>query len=150
LKAIEDGSKLHDGVNDQRAIDSVGMQTFPSWQQVAANLLYFSDVVDCNLRRAAIWPIGFPWNRGNGIRACSARDSADQSVHTPTWRGMVRRRNDAVFCTRRRLRSRSSEFIGRLGVELLALIVLSTLAVMVTTAMTVELAYRWRTHRERN
>jgi holin-like protein len=42
------------------------------------------------------------------------------------------------------------EFIGRLGVELLSLIVLSTLAVMRATAMTVELAYRWRTRRERD
>ena len=40
------------------------------------------------------------------------------------------------------------EFIGRLGVELLSLIVLSTLAVMTATAMTVEFAYRWRTRRE--
>ena len=42
------------------------------------------------------------------------------------------------------------EFAGRLGFEVLALIVLSTLAVMTATALTVELAYRWRTRHERD
>jgi holin-like protein len=41
------------------------------------------------------------------------------------------------------------EFIGRAGLELLAVIVLSTLAVMIATALTVELIYRWRHRFER-
>ena len=36
------------------------------------------------------------------------------------------------------------ELIGRLGAELLLLVVLSTLAVMTVTALTVELFYHWR------
>lgn len=41
------------------------------------------------------------------------------------------------------------EFIGSLGLELLAVIVLSTLAVMIATALTVELIYLWRLRFER-
>lgn len=41
------------------------------------------------------------------------------------------------------------EFIGRLGAALLAIIVVSTLAVMTVTALTVELFYRWRAHHVR-
>lgn len=41
------------------------------------------------------------------------------------------------------------EFIGRLGLELLALIALSTLADITVTAMTVELALLWKTRHER-
>ena len=41
------------------------------------------------------------------------------------------------------------ELIGRLGAELLLLVVLSTLAVMTVTALTVELFYHWRTRHVR-
>jgi holin-like protein len=41
------------------------------------------------------------------------------------------------------------EFIGRLGLEVLAVIVLSTLAVMTVTAMTVELVYVWSIRHDR-
>jgi holin-like protein len=41
------------------------------------------------------------------------------------------------------------EFIGPRGLELLAVIVLSTLAVVIVTALTVELIYRWRLRLER-
>lgn len=113
--AIEDGSNLNRDVNDQRAIDSVGIQTFPSSQQVAAGPPDFNDVVDCNLRGASLGPACSSWNRGNGIRTHSACDPADQSVHTATRRGMVRWRDDAVFRARRRLRARSSIVHWTLG-----------------------------------
>src|SRR5262249_42791376 len=41
------------------------------------------------------------------------------------------------------------EFVGRLGLELLAVIVLGTLSVMTVTAMTAKLVYLWRVRHDR-